>query len=71
MHSHGEMKLTSGAVDLANADATTNANKANAARLTVAFFNRPVGYGKELKASSAPESCGTAFLIAGRQMIRP
>ena len=34
MHSHGEMKTTSGAVDLANIDATTNANKANGGRLT-------------------------------------
>jgi hypothetical protein len=49
MHSHGEMKLTSGAVDLANADATTNANRANGARLTAAFFNRLSAYGKELK----------------------
>ena len=30
-HSHGEIKITSGAGDLANADATTNANKANGA----------------------------------------
>jgi hypothetical protein len=41
--------VTSGAVDLANADATTNANKANAARLTAAFFNKLAAYGKELK----------------------
>jgi len=30
-HSHGEIKITSGAGDLANADATTNTNKANGA----------------------------------------
>jgi hypothetical protein len=41
--------VTSGAVDLANIDATTNANKANGARLTAAFFNRLSAYGKELK----------------------
>jgi hypothetical protein len=34
---------------LANIDATTNANKANGARLTAAFFNRLAAYGKELK----------------------
>jgi len=30
-HSHGEVKITSGAGNLANADATTNINKANGA----------------------------------------
>jgi hypothetical protein len=48
-NSHGETNVTSGAVDLANIDATTNANKANGARLTAAFLNRLAVYGKEFK----------------------
>jgi hypothetical protein len=35
--------------DLANIDATTNANNANGARLTAGFFNRLSARGKELK----------------------
>jgi hypothetical protein len=34
-HSHGEIKITSGAGDLANAEATTNTDEAHKARLTV------------------------------------
>ena len=52
MPSHGEEKTTSGAVDLANADATTTANKANGARLTAHVFKKLSARGKELKRHS-------------------
>jgi len=36
-HSHGEIKITSGAVDLANADAKTNTNRANGAPMALSL----------------------------------
>jgi hypothetical protein len=46
--------VTSGAVDLANIDAMTNATKAKGARLTAAFFSRLAAYGKELRRQCRP-----------------